>query len=445
MRTFIALAVLLAASGASAQDSHGRQRQPGGGGSTHGGSGSSGSGSSGSGSGSGRSSGGSNDGGWRRNDPPATDRGGSERPSYDGGGARRRVPRPDTSSFNGSRTDPGGNPSRDASLGHAVRRDSLPSGSYTGHFGDLDPRGWNEHGYDTYYWHEHRGHRYCHYVDAYGTDWYYWYYDDGYYTMRYYDGMWWRYHSGRWVYLYDGGWYYQEGPQVYQYEESASSYQPVDDAPLEPVTPSKISVTANLGHFGLNQGGAGSVVNENHSYLDFDGSMGGVSADAEVNVGLNKYLEAGLGVGYQKASADTRYTDYVNEGGGDIRQNMSLTNVPMNVNLKLMPFGRDQRFQPYVGAGLQVNKWNYQEKGQFIDFASPNYDIYQETYKAGGVAVGPIAIVGLKIPLNNKVAIDAEYRHQWAKGDLPKDGGFAGDHVDLGGGTIKAGVTFTIK
>jgi hypothetical protein len=110
-----------------------------------------------------------------------------------------------------------------------------------------------------------------------------------------------------------------------------------------------------------------------------------------------------------------------------------------------MPWGRDKKFQPYVGAGAQVNKWNYSESGQFIDFASPNYDIYKETYKADGIAVGPVAIVGLRIPLNKTVSLNAEYRRQWAKGELPATEGFAGDHIDLGGKTYQLGVTINLK
>src|SRR6185503_10388177 len=101
----------------------------------------------------------------------------------------------------GSRGEPNAAPPTDSGLGHAVRRDSLPGG---GHYGDLDPRGYREYDRDRYYWHEHHGRRWCHYVDGSGTDWYYWYEDDGYYTMRYIDGYWWRYDGryGRWVYLY---------------------------------------------------------------------------------------------------------------------------------------------------------------------------------------------------------------------------------------------------
>lgn len=444
--SLIALILAAACSSASAQDAHGRQRQPPGSGTNPSG----GSHSGGSNGGSSRPSGGDNSGGWNHNDRPQS---GGNGGSSSSGAARRRVPRPDGGTLDtlrGARTNPGAALSQGpdgSSLGHAVRRDSLPPRSYSGSFGDLDPRGWNERERSLYYWHEHRGHRWCHYVDGYGDDWYYWYNDDGYYSMRYIDGRWWRYDGrySRWVWLYDGGWYYQEGPTVYSYEENSGQYQDADEGVSEPIVPAKVALTFNLGHFGLSGGDAGSVVKENQSYLDFDGRVGGVAASAEVNLGLNKYLEAGLGVGYVDASANSMYRDYVRDDGSDIRQQTRLRNVPMNVNVKLMPLGRDKQIQPYVGVGLQVNKWSYQESGQFIDFNSPNYDIYKDTYKADGVAVGPVAIAGLRIPLNKKVSLNGEYRHQWAKGGLPANGGFAGDHVDLGGGTFQAGVTINLK
>lgn len=442
--SLIALMLAAVCSNASAQDSRDRQRQPPG----------SGTNQSGGPRTDGNQSGDSNDG-PRRDERPQSGGSGYTQSggSHSSGAARRRVPRVDGGTLDAvrnSRTNPGAVPTQGpdgSSLGHAVRRDSIPPSSYSGNFDDLDPRGWNERERRRYYWHEHRGHRWCHYVDGYGDDWYYWYHGNDYYTMRYIDGRWWRYDPGhgRWVWLHNGGWYYQQGPTVYHYEESSGQYQDADAGVYEPIVPPKIAVTVNLGRFGLNAGDAGSVVKENQSYLDFDGAVGGVSASAEVNVGLGNHLEAGLGVGYVDASANSMYRDYVRDNGTDIRQQTRLRNVPMNVNIKLMPWGRDKEIQPYVGAGLQVNNWNYEESGQFIDFNSANYDIYKDTYKADGVAVGPVAIVGLRIPLNKTVSISGEYRRQWAKGALPAEGGFVGDHVDLGGETFQAGVTINIK
>jgi outer membrane protein W len=264
--------------------------------------------------------------------------------------------------------------------------------------------------------------------------------------MRYINGRWWRYDGryGRWVWLYDNDWYYQDGVSVYSYQGNSGQYEYAGES-FQTFTPPKLAVTVNLGRFGLNSGGPGAVVNENQSYLNFDGAVGGVSAAVEVNRGLNNYLEAGLGVGYVKATANSTYRDYVRDDGAEIRQQTLFKNVPLNVNLKLMPWGRDKKFQPYVGAGVQVNKWNYSESGQFIDFDSPNYDIYKETYKADGVAVGPVAIAGLRIPLNKTVSLNGEYRRQWAKGELPAAEGFAGDHIDLGGATYQLGVTINLK
>lgn len=445
MKSSLLALVLVAASlsAASAQDARGRQRQPPGTGTNTGRSG----GTSG-----GDSRGGGDDRGGSRRDPPST--GGDwnrDRGSDTGSTARRRVPRPDTTPLDGGRRDPGTAPQRDengGSLGHAVRRDSMPGRDHTGVIGGYDPRRWDEHERDRYYWHTWNGRRYCHWVDPYGVDWYYWYFDDGYYTMRYHDGYWWRYDGrfGRWVYLHDGWWYYHDGVRVYAYEEDRGSYDTVsEDFEMPKTEQRKLELTVNFGHFGLPDGGQGSVINENRQYLDFDGNMGGVAAGAELNVGINRYLEGGVGVGYQSAAVDTHYQDYVNANGHEITQNLSVRNIPVNAHVKLMPFGRDQAIQPYVGAGVQVNNWRYQESGQYIDFNSPNYDIYKETYKASGVAVGPIAMVGAKVAVNKQVSLGVEYRKQWANGKLPVEQGFAGDHVDLGGSQVTAGVTIRLK
>lgn len=440
MKTLLPLVLIAAAlSTAHAQDSRGRQRQPP---PDRGGS-----------QGGGQQGGSEPSRGGQRRDDPQPDRGRDWTPppaggdGTSGGTARRRIPRP--APIGDSHAQPTA-PSRDESgspLGHAVRRDSLPPRHVGGSIGGYDPRRWDERERGRYYWHHHGGYRYCHYVDPYGTDWYYWYFDDGYYSMRYHDGFWWRYDGryGRWVYLHEGWWYYHDGSRVYAYEESRGSYDGVDEGWDAPVQPRKLELKLDLGSFGLGEGGSGSVIKENGSYLDFDGRVGGVAVGAEVNLGINNHLEAGVGVGYQSGSTGSQYRDYVRDDGSEIRQDIRVRNLPVNVNAKVYPFGRDQRIQPYVGAGVQVNSWRYEESGQFIDFNTPNNDIYKETYKASGVSVGPVAIAGLKVPLNDKVSIGAEYRRQWGKGRLPEDGGFAGDHLDLGANTFQAGVTIKLK
>lgn len=484
MKILIAILVAAtAATSASAQDRQGRQRQPpsSSGGSQGSGSGSSSGGSSGSSGSSGRSSTREPDR-PQRNDPPPTrsggDGGGARRrdPGNDGGGsrdsgrhdnggwsggnasggtARRRVPigeRPDQGSsdrLRGGGTAPDRTPT-DGVAGHAVRRDSLPPRSHTGAFDGWDPsRHYGERERGRYYWNEWRGHRYCHYVDGGGIDWYIWYFDDGYYSMRYMDGRWWRYdyRYNRWCWLRDHYWYYQEGLTVYVYEEDRGGFTDSDnDGPDAPIQAPKVSVTGHLGYFGMTGGGQGNVIDENRSYLDFDGAgIGGLTTGAELNVGVGNNAEVGVGAGYFTGAVNTHYRDYVNGDGSELRQQLRVTNVPVDANVKWFPTGRDSKVQPYLGGGVQLNKWSYEESGQFIDFNSANMDVYKEKYKANGVAVGPVAIAGLRVPLNKKVSIGGEYRYQWAKGQLPVEGGFAGDHLDLGGGSFRAGVTVNLK
>lgn len=412
------------------QDSQGRSRVPPSGGGNRGSesSGRSGGDSSG-------SSGGNGGGAVRRSPPsaPVDDRSGSGTVSS----IRAREAQPPTQGPKGE------------SLERAVRRDSLPPRSETeiiGRFGDPRMRDRDEWERNHYYWHEYYGRRYSHYIDPYGEDWYFWYNGDTYYSMRYYNGFWWRHDAvhDHWCYLDRDRWYYEEGGRKYVYDEGSQGYKD-----SEPLAAPAFSLTLNLGGLGLADPGSrdeGDVLARDAGFLNFDQSrLNNVVASAGVSVGVGNNFEVGADAGYYKGTAPSNYTDYVRPDGSEIVQRLSLQKAPVTVAGKWFPFGRDNQFQPYVGGGLGIDPWWYQENGDFVDFAADGNPVYKAAYKANGVAFGPVAIAGLRFPINNRVAIGGEYRHLWAQGALPSSGGFAGDHIDLGDDIFQAGLTFTLK
>jgi len=81
---------------------------------------------------------------------------------------------------------------------------------------------------------------------------------------------------------------------------------------------------------------------------------------------------------------------------------------------------------------LGVNRtWvRYTESGQFVDFTDGS--IFRDTFPASGVATGPTVLGGIRVPMGGS-SLGFEARWQDAKGNLPANGGFAGDKIDLGG------------
>ncbi|MDE3153493.1 MAG: hypothetical protein KGN76_00200 [Acidobacteriota bacterium] len=190
----------------------------------------------------------------------------------------------------------------------------------------------------------------------------------------------------------------------------------------------------NLGYFATRgQDGrvAGDVIAANRTFLTFNpNDLRNATVGGEWLVDLNRFLEAGFGVGYYSGTAPSVYTNYVNTDGSEIRQQLRLRIVPITATVRFLPLGNDAPIQPYIGAGVGIYNWRYSETGDFVDFT--DYSIFNGSFAASGTDVGPVVLGGARIPFG-PLAIGGEVRYQKGTGSLPASGGFAGTKIDLGG------------
>jgi hypothetical protein len=170
------------------------------------------------------------------------------------------------------------------------------------------------------------------------------------------------------------------------------------------------------------------------------GDFNGGTIGAEYLVGLGEFFDAGLGVGYYKRSVPSVYLDLINDNGSEIQQDLRLRIVPFSATIRFLPFGHSHGVEPYIGGGIAVLNWRYQERGEWVD-PSDN-SIFQATFTGSGTATGPLVLGGVRFPVG-PWAFGGEVRWQDAKGDLPADQEFAGPKIDLGGVTYTA--TFSIR
>jgi opacity protein-like surface antigen len=157
----------------------------------------------------------------------------------------------------------------------------------------------------------------------------------------------------------------------------------------------------------------------------------GVTFGGEWLVGLGENFDAGLGVGFYSKTVPTIYNDYVNVNGDEIEQDLKLRVVPFTATIRYLPLGRSDAFEPYIGAGVGVLRYRYTEVGDFVDF-NDNNSIFNDEFVGTGAATGPVILGGARFPVGS-VSVGGEIRYQYAKGDLPRDQGFSGRTIDLGG------------
>ena len=176
----------------------------------------------------------------------------------------------------------------------------------------------------------------------------------------------------------------------------------------------------------------GDVLNANRTFLAFDiGDFNTVAVGGEWLVPLGNFIEAGAGVGFSRRTVESVYSDFTDNDGTEIEQDLRLRLVPVAFTVRVLPLGQANALQPYFGAGLGLIGWRYSESGEFIDFAR-NREIFRDQFVAEGSETGPVVVAGLRFG-GETVSAGGEIRYHSAEADL--DDRFAGSKIDLGGWT----------
>lgn len=163
----------------------------------------------------------------------------------------------------------------------------------------------------------------------------------------------------------------------------------------------------------------------------------GITGGAEYNANLGRNLELGFSLDAYGRRLETSYRDYTDESGGEVRQTLKLTTVPLGVTIRLVPGSRYARLTPYLGAGVDLIFYRYEEYGDFIDFRG-DYSILSDDFVSEGVAPGVHVAGGIRVALNDDFSLVGEARYQRAKHDMGDD--FRGSRIDLSGTSVTLGL-----
>jgi opacity protein-like surface antigen len=178
--------------------------------------------------------------------------------------------------------------------------------------------------------------------------------------------------------------------------------------------------------------------------FDWKDEWVGFSGGAEYNQVLIDNVELGVHVDGYARSVDTSYRDYTWDDGTEIFQTLRLNVVPIGATLRLVPTSKRAKVAPYVGGGVDLVYYKYEEFGDFIDFFDPEMPIYSDAFLADGVTFGFHAAGGLRFYLNRDFAIVVEGRYLWAEADMgddfsPNEPGLV-NRIDLGGASAVVGL-----
>jgi hypothetical protein len=165
---------------------------------------------------------------------------------------------------------------------------------------------------------------------------------------------------------------------------------------------------------------------------------------------LTDRLDLVTGFDIAKSSTASEYRDHVEQVGSTflpIQQTTSLrqSSVFAAIKFAVIPRGRTiSRFAwipstivPYVGAGGGMANYDFEQDGDFVDFANGNR-IFTDTFRSHGWTPTAHVFGGADIQLYKRMFMSLEGRYGWASATLDND--FIDfEPIDLGGFRFGAG------
>lgn len=146
---------------------------------------------------------------------------------------------------------------------------------------------------------------------------------------------------------------------------------------------------------------------------------------------------------WYEGTTTNAYRNFEDNFNQRIRHDTILDVASATVGLHFYLLPRRAAIQPYVAVGGGIYPWRLQERGDFIDFGSPNLPIFHSHLSSSGTAFGYYGLAGLKAPITRHVSIFAEGRWTRVDADLKDD--FEGfGKLNLGGREVAAGLSWRL-
>jgi hypothetical protein len=109
--------------------------------------------------------------------------------------------------------------------------------------------------------------------------------------------------------------------------------------------------------------------------------------------------------------------------------------------MKFYPLGQCYMVVPYLGAGIGLYAWTYQQSGEFVIF--PDETIKEGFAETKTYSFGFNGRFGLVFRFHPRLALALEGKYQYLRGQLSGD--FEGfDQLDLGGMTATIGININL-
>ena len=157
----------------------------------------------------------------------------------------------------------------------------------------------------------------------------------------------------------------------------------------------------------------------------------------ELAIRVTDRIDLTFGAGHAASSTPSEFRDWVDTDDQPIEQTTRLSITPATVGMKyyLQDRGRSvgrfawipNRVSPYVGGGLGVVWYTFQQRGDFVDFQT--LDIFRSTITSDGIGTQVHGLAGVDVSLNTVLYLTGEARYDVGSAEL--NSGFFEDFDDM--------------
>jgi hypothetical protein len=190
-------------------------------------------------------------------------------------------------------------------------------------------------------------------------------------------------------------------------------------------------------------------------HSDFIGPAGGVGYTASIT----NYFEFDVNADFYAGSTRSAHRFITDTDGFSILHDSRLAIFPFTAGFRVLPAGRYarrgaegkhyvRRPVPYLGAGIGMAYWQYEEEGDFAfaDSTSPTgFSIFYDRVKDSGLEFEKHAMLGIEFPVAREWNLTFEVRQSWAEATLNENFPSLTDSLqnprklDLGGTSVFLG------
>jgi len=163
-------------------------------------------------------------------------------------------------------------------------------------------------------------------------------------------------------------------------------------------------------------------------HSDLNGLAGGVGYIASIN----NYFEFEVNADFYAAASRASDSDFVDENGAAILHDTRLAVFPLTAGFRVLPAGRFarrgaegqhyvRRPVPYIGAGIGMDYWQYEEEGDFVfpdPFSPAGVSVFYDRNKDTGLEFEKHVELGIEFPVAPEWNITFEVRRSWAEATL---------------------------